>query len=82
MIWDTVYNLRGSMDLLKAFYSVASGLPFCYKAPLTSNIWGDFTGSTALYSSCITDGGHGAQVKGRVGVWEVYCACEFWNGIM
>lgn len=32
---------------------------------------------TALYSSCITDDDHGVQVKGRVGVWEVYCACEF-----
>ena len=25
---------------------------------------------------------HGVQVKGREGVWEVYCACELWNGIM
>lgn len=52
------------------------------KAPLISNIWTDFTESTSLFSCCIIDGGRGAQVKGRVGVWEVYCACEFWNGIM
>lgn len=70
------------MNLFKVFHSVASGPSFCYKAPLTSNIWRDFTKSTVLYSSCITGGGHGVQVKGRVGVWEVYCACEFWTVVM
>ncbi|KAK1889423.1 Lactation elevated protein 1 like B [Dissostichus eleginoides] len=49
------------MDLFKAYYSGASGLSVCYKALLTSNIWRDFTEFTALYTSCITDGGHGAQ---------------------
>lgn len=46
VIQDTVWDLHDSMNMFKAFDGVASGLSFCYKAPLTSNIWRDFTEST------------------------------------
>lgn len=54
-----------------------------HKAPLTFNMM-DVTSvkSTAASSPHISDGGHDAWVKGRVGVWEVYCAREFWNGLL
>lgn len=53
------------------------------KAPLTFNMR-DLTlvKSTTVSSPHITGGGRDARVKGRVGVWEVYCACEFWNGLL
>lgn len=54
-----------------------------HKAPLTF-IMRDLTSvkSTKVASPPITDGGRDAQVKWRVGVWEVYCACEFLNGLI